>query len=77
MAHLGISNGFGKDGCEFQKHGTALVEDFDAGCDFEVLPDGEVEGVEGWLGIPEEIRDVEDIGCWYFVSLLALDKNSG
>lgn len=62
MAHLSIRNGFGENGCEFKENAAALVENLDAGCDFEVFADGKVEWVEGWLGVPEEVWDVEDIG---------------
>lgn len=75
MAHLSIGNGLGKNGSELQEDRTALVEDLDAWRNFEVLADGEVERVEGWLGVPEEVWDVEDIGRWDFVSLLKLYKN--
>ena len=75
MAHLSIGNGLGKNGSELQEDRTALVEDLDAWRDFEVLADSEVERVEGWLGVPEKVWDIEDIGRWDFVSLVKLYKN--
>lgn len=62
MAHLGIGNGLGKNGSELQEDRAALVEDLDTWRDFEVLAYGEVERVESWLRVPEEVWDVEDIG---------------
>lgn len=69
MAHLGISNRLGKNSCKLEEHAAALVEDLDAGCDFEVFTDGKVERVESWLGVPEEIRDVENVRGYSMVSV--------
>jgi hypothetical protein len=41
---------------------AALVEDLDAGFDFEVFAHGGVERVEGGFGVPEEVGGVEHVG---------------
>lgn len=63
--HLGVCYTITEDLGEFEEDTAALIEHFDARCDFHVLSKGDVEGVEGGFGIPEEIGDVEDVGCWF------------
>ncbi len=56
--HLHIRNAIRQDLGQIKEDAAALVEDLDPGPDLEVLADGGVEGVEGWLGVPEEIGGV-------------------
>lgn len=46
---------------EVEEDATALVEHLNARFDLEILAQRGVEWVKGWLGVPEEIGDVEDV----------------
>jgi hypothetical protein len=60
-AHLGIVDRVGQNLGEVEEDAAALIEDLDAWVDFEVFADGDVEGVQGRLRVPEEVRHVQDI----------------
>jgi hypothetical protein len=62
--HFCVRDGIGQDFGEVEKDAAALVEDFGAGFYFEVFADGVVERMEGGFGVPEEVGDIEDVGCW-------------
>lgn len=64
VAHLRVRDGVGEDLGQVEEDAASLVEDLDAWVDLEVLADGDIEGVQGWLRVPEEVGDVEDVGCW-------------
>lgn len=67
-AHLCVGDRVGEDLGQVEKDAATLVEDLDARVDLEIFADGGVEGVEGWFRLPEEVGDVENVGCWSNVS---------
>lgn len=58
-----VGNRVGQDLCEIEEYATSLVENLDTWFDLQILAHGDVEWVKGWLALPEEVRDVEHIGC--------------
>lgn len=63
-SHFLVGDAVGQDLAEVEEDLAALVEDLDAGFDFEVFADGGVEGVEGGFRVPEEGGVVEEVRCW-------------
>lgn len=59
-----IGDRVGQDLCEVQEYTAAFVKDLDARFDFEILAQGDVEWVEGGFAFPEEVWNVEHVGCW-------------
>jgi hypothetical protein len=60
--HLLVADRIRQDFAEVEENLAALVEDLDAGFDFEVFADGGVEWVERGFRVPEEVGGVEHVG---------------
>lgn len=61
--HLGVGDAVAEDLSELEEDAAALVEDFDARRDFHVFPESDVQGVQSGFRVPEEVGNVEDVGC--------------
>ena len=57
-----VGDGIGEDFCEVEEDSTSLVEHLDTRFDLKVFADGDIERVQRWFALPEEIRDVEHVG---------------
>ena len=63
-AHLGVSDRVGQNLGKVEEDTAAFVQDLDAGVYLEVFADGGIERVECRFRVPEEVRNIENIGSW-------------
>jgi len=63
-AHLRICDRVGQYLGKIEKDTAVFIQHFDSRSDFEVFPNGAVQGMESGLGIPEEVRNIEDVRCY-------------
>lgn len=58
-----VGDRIGENFSQVKEDTAAFIEDLDSGLNFEVFANGNVEWVESRLAFPEEVGDVEHIGC--------------
>lgn len=61
--HFVICNRIRQDFRQVKKDSTAFVQYLDARFDLQIFANGKVERMESRFGFPEEVGDVEHVGC--------------